>query len=78
MSRSKYKPDDPVTAIPLVGPQYREKLERLGISTVTDLVFHTPFRYDDTRNINSIAELSPLPRPEGRGFGLGRGIFATG
>lgn len=57
MSRSKYKPDDPVTAIPLVGPQYREKLERLGISTVTDLVFHTPFRYDDTRNINSIAEL---------------------
>lgn len=39
--------------LPLVGPTYAKKLERLGIATVWDLFHHVPFRFlDFTKNIN--------------------------
>lgn len=56
-SNSPYKSELPVTTLPLVGPKYAEKLENLGISTIKDLLFHFPWRYSDTREIDSIEEL---------------------
>ena len=38
---------DSVTTLPLVGPAYAKKLERLDIKTIEDLVYHAPFRYLD-------------------------------
>ncbi|MBN2100353.1 ATP-dependent DNA helicase RecG [Candidatus Dojkabacteria bacterium] len=52
-----YSGTDPVTNLPLVGPRYEEKLRRLGIETLHDLLHHFPFRYSDTSDIISITEL---------------------
>lgn len=38
---------DPVSIIPLVGPAYAHRLEKLGIKTVKDLLYHIPTRYLD-------------------------------
>ncbi|MGE4660873.1 MAG: hypothetical protein AAEJ16_08820, partial [Arenicellales bacterium] len=42
-----------------VGPQLAEKLERLGISSVSDLLFHLPLRYQDRTRLAAIGELRP-------------------
>lgn len=57
MSGISFKLTDPITKLPLVGPAYEEKLERLGITTIRDLLYHFPFRYEDTRNIITISQL---------------------
>jgi len=49
--------DDPVTQIPLIGPRYRARLEKLGIATVADLLHHYPSRYEDYSQKKKIAEL---------------------
>jgi ATP-dependent DNA helicase RecG len=49
--------NSPVTNIPLVGPSKAELLDRLGIRTVKDLLFHIPFKYRDTSEIITIEEL---------------------
>jgi len=45
-----------VEKIPRVGPKYREKLKKLGIQTIRDLLWHFPHRYEDFSNIVPIAE----------------------
>src|SRR3990167_9694738 len=40
----------PVEDLPLVGPAYAKKLNRLEIYTVQDLLHHYPHRYDDYRH----------------------------
>ena len=50
---------DPVTTIPGVGPQSVSKLERLGIHTIFDLLYHLPFRYEDHREVRQIATIQP-------------------
>ncbi len=50
---------DPVTAIGGVGESYAEKLQRLNIATVKDLLYHFPFRYEDFRNQLPIGRLQP-------------------
>ena len=42
-----------------VGPKLAQKLSRLGIETVWDLVFYFPYRYEDRRRFWKISELSP-------------------
>jgi ATP-dependent DNA helicase RecG len=42
-----------------VGPQMARRLERLGIQTVRDLLFHVPTGYRDRRSVTPIAGLSP-------------------
>ncbi|NLC39156.1 MAG: ATP-dependent DNA helicase RecG [Clostridia bacterium] len=49
----------PVRFLPGVGPQRSRLLARLGISTVEDLLFHLPARYEDRRRIVSIADAVP-------------------
>ena len=42
-----------------VGPRAAERLARLGIHTVEDLLFHLPFRYQDRTRIAPIGRLRP-------------------
>ncbi|WP_440996403.1 ATP-dependent DNA helicase RecG [Arhodomonas sp. SL1] len=49
----------PVTALPRVGRRQGERLARLGIHRVADLLFHLPLRYEDRTRVVPIAELRP-------------------
>ncbi len=49
---------NPVTAVPKIGPKYRVLLEKLGIRTVEELLYHFPFRYDDYSVIKNISDLN--------------------
>jgi len=46
-----------VTNLPLVGPAYARRLEKLGIETLEDLLFHIPHRYIDYRLISVIGRV---------------------
>lgn len=49
--------ESPVTNIPLVGPSKAILLEKLGIKTIKQLLFHIPFKYRDTSDVISISQL---------------------
>lgn len=49
----------PITRLRGVGPQVAERLERLGIYNVSDLLFHLPTRYEDRTRITPIGALRP-------------------
>jgi ATP-dependent DNA helicase RecG len=49
----------PVTALTGIGAQSAERLEKLGIHTLQDLLFHLPLRYQDRSRIVPIAQLRP-------------------
>ncbi|MBI4211786.1 MAG: ATP-dependent DNA helicase RecG [Deltaproteobacteria bacterium] len=49
----------PVQYVKGVGPALAEKLRQMGILTVGDLLFTVPFRYQDRRDIQPIAKLTP-------------------
>ena len=46
-----------VTQLSGVGPALAQKLERLGIRTVADLLFHLPLRYEDRTRLTPVAAL---------------------
>lgn len=50
---------DPIEKLPLVGPTYAKRLEKLGIRTIEDLLSHFPFRYDDFSLISPIFRVQP-------------------
>lgn len=45
----------PVQDLKGVGPKRAELLEAAGLSTVEDILFHLPFRYEDRRQLKKIA-----------------------
>ena len=45
-----------------VGPRVAEKLEKLGILTQRDLLFHLPLRYEDRTTVTPIGALQPGSR----------------
>jgi len=47
----------PVTAIKGISTTYQERLARLGLHTVKDLLYHLPRRYDDYSNLTTINRL---------------------
>jgi ATP-dependent DNA helicase RecG len=51
--------DSPVRFIPHVGPVMATRLERLGIYTVEQLLYHIPSRYDDFSLVSPIARVQP-------------------
>ena len=48
---------DPITNIPLIGPNYADKLHKLNIHTVGDLLHHYPIRYLDRSQFTTIQDL---------------------
>jgi ATP-dependent DNA helicase RecG len=49
----------PVTALKGVGPKLAEKLKRLGLHTVQDVLFHLPLRYQDRTHLLPMGSLRP-------------------
>jgi ATP-dependent DNA helicase RecG len=49
----------PVTALKGVGPKLKDKLARLGLFTVQDVLFHLPLRYQDRTRLTPIGSLRP-------------------
>jgi ATP-dependent DNA helicase RecG len=46
--------NSPVTYIKTVGDHYASLLEKLGIVSIKDLLFHIPSKYQDTSNISTV------------------------
>ncbi len=49
----------PLTTLKGVGPRMAERLQRLGINSVEDLLFHLPYRYQDRTRVVAIGALRP-------------------
>lgn len=49
-------PEDKITTVPGVGSAIAKKLEKLGIVTVRDMLFHFPFRTEDRSEVKRISE----------------------
>ncbi len=49
----------PLTTLKGVGPRMAERLERLGLRCVEDLLFHLPYRYQDRTHVYPIGTLRP-------------------
>ncbi len=51
--------DLPLHRIVGIGPTKAQRLEKLGLTTVRDLLFHLPRRYEDTRQVVPLRALQP-------------------
>jgi len=49
----------PVTTLKGVGPGMASKLEKIGLVSVQDLLFHLPLRYEDRTRITNVRALMP-------------------
>nr|WP_314741868.1 ATP-dependent DNA helicase RecG [uncultured Haemophilus sp.] len=49
----------PLTSLSGVGAAIAEKLSRIGINNVQDLLFHLPMRYEDRTRVTPIADVRP-------------------
>ncbi len=49
--------DTPIQYIKGVGPQKSQVLTRLGIETVSDMLYYLPFRYEDRSNFTTVSNL---------------------
>ncbi|HDZ55595.1 MAG TPA: ATP-dependent DNA helicase RecG, partial [Pseudomonas xinjiangensis] len=49
----------PLTVLKGIGPALAEKLARLGLNSVQDILFHLPIRYQDRTRITPIGALRP-------------------
>ena len=50
--------DHDLSALKGVGPRMLPKLQKLGLQTIEDALFHLPVRYEDRRRLKSINQLS--------------------
>jgi ATP-dependent DNA helicase RecG len=53
------EPGTSVTAVPGIAEKYFGRLQRLGITTVAELLWHLPRRYEDTRQVVTLDNLIP-------------------
>jgi ATP-dependent DNA helicase RecG len=49
----------PITVLKGVGPGMAKKLEKIGLHSLQDLLFHLPLRYEDRTRITTIRDLLP-------------------
>lgn len=49
----------PISSVRMISCVYAARLAKLGITTVGDLIFHIPFRYEDYSQITKISFLTP-------------------
>ncbi|MBI2626768.1 MAG: ATP-dependent DNA helicase RecG [Parcubacteria group bacterium] len=52
-----WNPETQITELKYIGTAYVKKLNRLGIETVKDLLWHFPMRYEDFSEYSPIAEI---------------------
>ena len=62
MNRPNIMTDSPLASAPVselagVGPATLERLQRVGLATVQDLLFHLPYRYQDRTRVQPIGAL---------------------
>ncbi|HKY31823.1 MAG TPA: ATP-dependent DNA helicase RecG [Candidatus Polarisedimenticolia bacterium] len=69
--------DTPLQFLKGVGPRKAEGLAEKNLSTVEDLLFHLPFRYEDRSRFAGIASLRPGDRATVRGRVLSSRLFRT-
>ncbi|MDH4110470.1 MAG: ATP-dependent DNA helicase RecG [Gammaproteobacteria bacterium] len=62
MQTTDFKLDAPLTSLSGVGPALAEKLERLDLYRVEDLLFLLPLRYEDRSRLLRLGELRPGAR----------------
>ena len=58
-TRAQGLDSQPVTALKGVGPRNGEKLAKVGIETVQDVLFHLPLRYQDRTRVTPVGSLRP-------------------
>jgi len=58
------RPETPVVELAGVARGKAAQLNRLGIHTVRDLLFHLPRRYEDTREVHPLRDLRPGPEAQ--------------
>ncbi|MDY7024766.1 MAG: ATP-dependent DNA helicase RecG [Pseudomonadota bacterium] len=56
---TQLQPSSPLTSLKGVGPKVMEKLEKLGLRQVTDLLLHFPLRYEDRTRLVKLALMEP-------------------
>ncbi len=59
VTKNKRSLSDPVTSLNGVGPGLQQKLSKLGIEIIQDVLFHLPYRYIDRTRITPIGSLRP-------------------
>lgn len=52
-----FKLSAPLTELRGIGPKFAERLGKMGIHNIKDLLWHFPFRYEDFSQISKIADL---------------------
>ncbi|MDO8524524.1 MAG: ATP-dependent DNA helicase RecG [bacterium] len=67
--------ETPVLNLMGVGPFVAKKLNRLGIKTLGDLIYHLPFRYEDFSNITPIAKLKPASTKASRSVSKSQAVL---
>jgi ATP-dependent DNA helicase RecG len=72
----------PTSSLPGIGPAFAEKLAERGLTTVEDLLWLVPRRYDDVRDARPLAEVCALPEGQRATFvatvASSRMVFARG
>ena len=49
--------DTPIESVYGIGPVFQKKLKKIGVNTISDLIFHFPHRYEDFSNMIPIEEV---------------------
>ena len=69
--------DGPIQYLKGVGPRRAEHLEKLGIHTARDLLYHGPHRYEDATTVMPIAKLKPGMDATAIGEVVSKGVIPT-
>jgi ATP-dependent DNA helicase RecG len=69
--------DTPITYLKGVGPRRAESLNRLGIVTAGDLLYHVPHRYEDASTVSHISALEPGMDATVIGKVISKGVIPT-
>jgi ATP-dependent DNA helicase RecG len=69
--------ETPVTYLKGVGPHRADLLQRLGIVTAGDLLYHVPHRYEDASTVAPIASLQPGMDATIIGSVISKGVLPT-
>ncbi|PLX87009.1 MAG: DNA helicase RecG [Desulfuromonas sp.] len=57
--RAPSRLDESLETVRGIGPHVQAKLQKLGLNTVEDALYHLPHRYEDRRQLQPIARLRP-------------------